>query len=181
MAAGDAARRSVLVKIGLATFGILALELALIRWTSGQIRLFAYFDNLILVGAFLGMGLGLALGQRHPRLHEWTLPGLFALSLPSRFPSVSPHAHPGSPMRRSRFGARTTAGSPLHDAMSLVAFLCLFVGVVGVFVLAGSALGGSSAGRPSPCVVATNRSAPCSGSPSLPPPQRSTRGRRCGS
>ena len=48
-----AARKAALVKIGVATFGILALELALIRWTSGQIRIFAYFNNLVLIGAFL--------------------------------------------------------------------------------------------------------------------------------
>ena len=56
----------VAFQIALATFGILALELALIRWTSGQIRAFAYFNNLVLVGAFLGMGLGVALGRRRP-------------------------------------------------------------------------------------------------------------------
>ena len=31
------------IQIALATFGILALELAVIRWTSSQIRIFAYF------------------------------------------------------------------------------------------------------------------------------------------
>ena len=42
--------------IGLSTFGILALELAMIRWTSSQVRIFAYFNNMVLICAFLGMG-----------------------------------------------------------------------------------------------------------------------------
>ena len=41
-------------QIGLSTFGILALELALIRWMSGQVRILAYFNNLILIGCFSG-------------------------------------------------------------------------------------------------------------------------------
>ena len=75
-------RGSVAFQIALATFGILALELALIRWTAGQIRAFAYFSNLVLIAAFLGMGLGLALGRRHGGLVHWTLPGLLVVAPP---------------------------------------------------------------------------------------------------
>src|SRR5206468_491805 len=74
-------RGPVPFQIGLASFGILALELALIRWTAGQVRLFAYFTNLILIGAFLGMGLGVAVGRRRPELLHRTLPALAVLSL----------------------------------------------------------------------------------------------------
>ena len=48
----------------IAAFGLLALELAVIRWTTGQIRIFAYFNNLVLIGAFLGAGIGAALGRK---------------------------------------------------------------------------------------------------------------------
>lgn len=65
-------------QIALVTFSILMLELCVIRWSSSQIRIFAYFNNLVLIGAFLGMGLGVALGRKHPGLHRWTLP-LFML------------------------------------------------------------------------------------------------------
>ena len=68
------------LQIGLATFGILALELALIRWTAGQVRAFAYFNNLVLIAAFLGMGLGVALGRRRRGLMHWTLPTLAPLA-----------------------------------------------------------------------------------------------------
>lgn len=74
-------RRILSLKIGAASFGILVLELALIRWTSQQVRVFAYFNNLTLMAAFLGMGLGIAAGERHPHLNRWTLPVLAVLSL----------------------------------------------------------------------------------------------------
>ncbi|MBK9655613.1 MAG: hypothetical protein IPO66_09095 [Rhodanobacteraceae bacterium] len=83
-----AARLPPAVRIFLITLGILALELALIRWASSQIRLVAYFTNLVLLAAFLGMGLGIRLGlhgrdfptspcrccscSRHPRFFRGT-------------------------------------------------------------------------------------------------------------
>jgi len=140
MAVG-APKGSVLVRIGLATFGILALELALIRWMSGQIRIFAYFNNLVLIGAFLGMGLGLALGQRRPRLHEWTLPGLLALSLPLAFSPALHLTHMRFPDPAISLWGAESAVRALQDALSLLAFLGLFACIVAVFVLAGSALG----------------------------------------
>src|SRR3954469_25964480 len=60
--------------VALVTFGILTLELALIRWTAGQVRVFAYISNIVLIVAFLGMGLGVALGRRRPGLMQMTLP-----------------------------------------------------------------------------------------------------------
>lgn len=74
-----AAGRSPLT-LGVATFAILALELAIIRWTGSQIRIFAYFANLVLIAAFLGMGLGVALGRKHPALFKWFFPTLFVLA-----------------------------------------------------------------------------------------------------
>jgi hypothetical protein len=68
-------------QMALTTFAILALELALIRWIGSQIRLAAYFANLILFATFFGMGLGVGLGERHVALLRWCLPLLAALSL----------------------------------------------------------------------------------------------------
>jgi hypothetical protein len=62
------------------TFAILALELALIRWIGGQIRIFAYFANLVLLAGFLGMGLGIALGRSRPGLVRASLPLLALVS-----------------------------------------------------------------------------------------------------
>jgi hypothetical protein len=67
-------------QMGLCMFGLLSLELALIRWTGGQIRIIAYFSNMVLITAFLGMGLGIALGQTRPNLIHFLLPVLAVLS-----------------------------------------------------------------------------------------------------
>ncbi|MCC7073014.1 MAG: hypothetical protein IT383_16955 [Deltaproteobacteria bacterium] len=70
-----------LLEIGLATFALLALELALIRWISGQVRILAYFNNLILICCFAGIGIGVLAGPRHPRLARVALPLLALLSV----------------------------------------------------------------------------------------------------
>lgn len=67
------------LRLFVATFAILLLELAMIRWTSHQVRLFAYLNNVLLISAFLGMGLGVALGARRPGLIHWALPSLAVL------------------------------------------------------------------------------------------------------
>ncbi len=131
----------VAFQIALATFGILALELALIRWTSGQIRAFAYFNNLVLIAAFLGMGLGLALGRRHGGLVHWTLPVLLlvasALGLAEplgfvhmTFPDPSVHT----------WGAEVSPGT-IRAVSDVAVFVSLIVAIVAVFLLAGSAVG----------------------------------------
>jgi hypothetical protein len=52
------------LQLGTVSFGILFLELALIRWISGYIINFGYFTNFILLGAFLGIGLGCLAARR---------------------------------------------------------------------------------------------------------------------
>jgi spermidine synthase len=56
-----------------ASFVTLASELVLIRWVPGQVRVIAYFPNLILIAAFLGIGTGCLLQRRVPL---WTWPAL---------------------------------------------------------------------------------------------------------
>jgi hypothetical protein len=58
------------------TFAILVLELAMIRWLTTQIRIAAYFANLVMLAAFLGMGLGVGLARHAARLARWSLPAL---------------------------------------------------------------------------------------------------------
>lgn len=47
-----------------ASLVVLFLELALIRWVGAQVRVVAYFPNLILLAAFLGLGIGCLLASR---------------------------------------------------------------------------------------------------------------------
>ncbi|HVM96731.1 MAG TPA: hypothetical protein VMT89_10095 [Candidatus Acidoferrales bacterium] len=54
-----------------ASFLVLFQELALIRWLPGQVRVLAYFPNLILLSAFLGLGLGCLRSNRRSLLAVW--------------------------------------------------------------------------------------------------------------
>ena len=49
---------SIKLELFSASFMVLFQELALIRWLPGQVRALAYFPNLILISAFLGLGIG---------------------------------------------------------------------------------------------------------------------------
>ena len=55
----------------LASFLVLFLEVALIRWMPAYIRLLAYFSNFILLASFLGIGVGCLLASRRARLFTW--------------------------------------------------------------------------------------------------------------
>jgi hypothetical protein len=67
----------------LSTFGLLTLELTFIRWLASQMRLFACFSNLVLIAAFLGMGLSLGIAKKRDALRHWVLPAMFLLSIPA--------------------------------------------------------------------------------------------------
>jgi len=54
-----------------ASFAVLFQELALIRWIPTQVRVAAYFPNLVLLAAFLGLGLGALSVRRKPFLWFW--------------------------------------------------------------------------------------------------------------
>ncbi len=55
----------------LASFLVLFLEIALIRWMPAYIRLLSYFSNFILLASFLGIGLGCLLAPARSRLFRW--------------------------------------------------------------------------------------------------------------
>jgi len=130
------------LQIGLCTFGILSLELALIRWTSSQIRIFAYFNNLVLIGAFLGMGLGVATGRRHPGLVHWVLPILFLACMPFAFSEQLDIVRMSFPDETiSLWGAEIARGGLPIFVRNLAIFLALFCMLVAVFVCAGAPVG----------------------------------------
>ena len=62
---------SARIRIFLASFLVLFLEVALIRWLPAQIRLLSYFSNFILLAAFLGIGIGALLGRMRRPLFPW--------------------------------------------------------------------------------------------------------------
>ena len=58
-------------RVFLASFLVLFLEVALIRWMPAYIRLLAYFSNFILLASFLGIGVGCLLAPSRWRLFAW--------------------------------------------------------------------------------------------------------------
>jgi hypothetical protein len=58
-------------RVFLASFLVLFLEVALIRWMPSYIRLLSYFSNFILLASFLGIGVGCLLAPSRRRLFAW--------------------------------------------------------------------------------------------------------------
>lgn len=144
-------------RIALASFGILALELALIRWVSGQIRVFAYFNNLVLIACFLGLGLGTALGARRRGLGRWVAPAVVLLALPLAFAGELGIMHMPLPDPSIfLWGADRSGASALDFARVMAVLLAVFAALAGVFALAGAALGELLAGLQGPRAYAAN-------------------------
>jgi SAM-dependent methyltransferase len=61
--------RRLTIELTAASFVVLMLELTLIRWIPTQVRVVAYYPNLVLISAFLGLGIGCLL----TRQRSWTL------------------------------------------------------------------------------------------------------------
>lgn len=128
-------------RLGLCTFGILALELALIRWLSGQIRIFAYFSNLVLMAAFLGMGLGVAAGRQRPHLVKYCLPVLTALSILLAFSVELKVVHMVFPDPAVSLWGSDVSTSPAGFLAATAILMSLFWVVTLIFVLAAAPIG----------------------------------------
>src|SRR5690554_4503829 len=75
-------------RAALASFLVLFLEVALIRWLPAHVRLLSFFSNIILLGSFLGIGLGCLVADARRRMFRWfplllllLVSGVFALKL----------------------------------------------------------------------------------------------------
>lgn len=58
-------------RLVLASALVLFVELALIRWTGANVLHLSYFSNFILLGSFLGVGLGFLRAKRQRNLSSW--------------------------------------------------------------------------------------------------------------
>ena len=58
----------------IASFMSLYFEMLVIRWLGSEIRIFSYFKNLIMMAAFLGLGIGFALSKRKKDYWERFIP-----------------------------------------------------------------------------------------------------------
>jgi hypothetical protein len=114
----------------LVSFLGLFMELAVIRWLSGEIRIFAYFQNLALLSAFMGFSIGFALVGKG-RDYRFSFPflwGLFVLLVISvgTANNAKPLFYPGS---EGEFLWGTAEVSGWYS-------LPVFIGMVIVFFLA---------------------------------------------
>src|SRR6266851_656867 len=70
-AAEPSSRRRLALELLLASLTVLFQELTLIRWLPTRVRVVAYFPNLILLSAFLGIGIGCLRSSRRSMLWVW--------------------------------------------------------------------------------------------------------------
>jgi hypothetical protein len=104
---------------------MLFVELALIRWSAANNVYLAYLTNFVLLGSFLGIGIGFLRARSGPDLLPWTPVALaalvgFVLLFPVTYVSLS-----GSHPLQGAFG-----WGPLPKAVSLPAIFALTVAVM---------------------------------------------------
>ena len=66
----EAATRDTGLRVAGYSLLILFFELAFIRFTSGYVRVFGFYQNFVLIATFLGMGVGL-LQSQSSRVLKW--------------------------------------------------------------------------------------------------------------
>ena len=81
--------RRLAAELFAASFVVLFQELALIRWLPGQVRVLAYFPNLILLSAFLGLGLGCLRVAHRSLLWLWPVSVLGLVSIGAAMSGVA--------------------------------------------------------------------------------------------
>ncbi|MFN2590140.1 MAG: spermidine synthase, partial [Actinomycetota bacterium] len=59
------------LRLVLLSFLMLFVELALIRWTGSNVLYLSYFSNFVLLGSFLGIGVGFLRARRRNDLSPW--------------------------------------------------------------------------------------------------------------
>jgi SAM-dependent methyltransferase len=101
----------------LLSFLMLFVELALIRWTGSNVVYLSYFSNFVLLGSFLGIGLGFLRGTRRPDLWPFAPVALAALVAFVRFFPVEINSG-GSEFLY--FGELRTSGPPRQLVLAVV-------------------------------------------------------------
>jgi hypothetical protein len=119
-----------------ASFLVLFLETAVIRWMPAYVRLLAYFSNFILLASFLGIGVGCLLAARRRNVAMWFPAILLALvaavdllRLEVALPSTS----------TIYFSSGTSA--PVVAVESTLLLPLLFIAVAVLFVTVAYAMG----------------------------------------
>jgi spermidine synthase len=105
------------VELLLASFLMLFTELVLIRWTGANVTYLSYFSNFVLLGSFLGIGVGFLRARKSPDLFRWS-PIMLALFMGfiTAFPVVIDRSGSGLIF----FGSLKQQGLPLWLMLPLI-------------------------------------------------------------
>jgi len=127
------------VRLFFAAFLMLFLELVLIRYLAGNVWNMGYFPNLVLLGVFIGMGLGFVGHQSVSESHSSVLLQLaaFLLSLLVIFLYVKHPVVPGFSDWHGSIGGDVyfTSGPSASSTWDYVIFPGLFLSVIVIFAL----------------------------------------------
>ncbi len=130
------------LRLAAASAVLLFAELLVIRWTGSELWALAFFKNLVLIAAFLGAGLGMAIGSRRARL-AWMAPALilvFGVGVPLTSRSgVLEKLHFGG--KGDFFWQLKSSSSILQSVAFLLVFVLLFVLAFLLFVALGVLVG----------------------------------------
>src|SRR5438105_12530688 len=107
-------------RLALLSFLILFVELALIRWAGSNVLYLSYFSNFVLLGSFLGIGVGFLRRRSRVRLFPFAPVALVLLVLFVRLFHVEIDRTGG---RLIYFGKFTPSGLPIWVTLPLI-FLC---------------------------------------------------------
>jgi Spermine/spermidine synthase domain len=117
-------------RLVLLSFLMLFVELALIRWLGANIVYLSYYSNFVLLGSFLGIGIGFLRARSRINLFAWAPVALALLVLfVQRFPVQISHT---SGKQLIFFGALKTTGLPTWLMLPII-----FLAVAAVMAMIG--------------------------------------------
>ena len=118
------------LRLFLLSFLMLFVELALIRWLGALVLYLSYFSNFVLLGSFLGIGIGFLRARSRVNLFPWAPVALALLIIFVRlFPVQVDRGRPGGPFGAGTFHA---TGPP-----TWVTLPCVFLAVAAVMATIG--------------------------------------------
>ncbi|HJT37988.1 MAG TPA: spermidine synthase, partial [Actinomycetota bacterium] len=116
-------------RLVLLSFLMLFLELALIRWTGSNIVYLSYFSNFVLLGSFLGIGVGFLRARAKVDLFKWAP---LALALLVIFVRAFPARIVRTGAQLIFFGSGPSSGLPTWVSLPVI-----FVAVAAAMALVG--------------------------------------------
>ncbi|MBM3672172.1 MAG: spermidine synthase [Actinobacteria bacterium] len=124
------------VRLILLSFLMLFLELALIRWTGANVVYLSFFTNFVLLGSFLGIGLGFLRANKARNLFPYAP---LAVAVLVAFILISPVELKSSSGNLIYFGEIRTSGLPREIVLTIIflvvaaALMCVAEGVARTF------------------------------------------------